>query len=198
MGISAAKKAILEEFQGVHDAYVRALCEFLDPEERKPRLTESMEKFKTTFEEAQKNEAVSVEEIRMHIDAIKEAQEQISYPKGSCSHDCITNLLRMQDLVLSSALAHNARHNGDPMDKKRALLVGLLEMSNGVVSEFISMTLVLASSPKPTWEVRNEVHAGNEAAQRFLQSIVKSIDADEVMAMKLPSADPTKYKEFLN
>lgn len=182
-----ATKAKIEEFTKVHDDYIRALCEYVPPADRKPLMEESVQK---AADIVSKVESLTDADLSKAIEAIQEAQKNITIPKGACSQECFMNLLRMQDLVMREAQTKTNDHR---------VQIGVLELTNNIVSTAAFMMLDMAKvENEATWQVAEKTHKAIMAAIDLLEKLRTTIQAGRVMAIELPAADKEKYKEFLN
>lgn len=193
METRSARQKVIEEFASVHEEYLGALCEYVDPERRKPLIEESLREYQSRLGKFNAGEC-SVADITNDINAIKEARENLVYPRGECSPECFSALLRAQDLALAQ-LFISSKFQGE---QRSILMVGVLELTNEIVSSAFRDILQVASEPGAAWEVRDKSHEISKEATRLILQLVDCIRNGNVSTVKLPSANKEKYKEFLN
>lgn len=193
MESSAIRQKVLSDFQNAHDEYLKALCEYVNPEERKPLIEDSLKAYRKRVNELQTGEC-SVADVMNDISAIKDAQASVTYIRGECSPDCLSSLLRAQDLALAQTITTSKIAS----DQKNVIMVGVLELTNELVAAAFRDILRAASAPSPAWEVRDKCHEVMRSATKLILQLVDSIREGTVTATSIPSPDKNKYKEFLN
>lgn len=186
-----AKKALIEEFTTVHEGYLRALAEYVPPAERKLLMEESITRATDILSKA---DDYSEEDLKNFIGSVKQAQANIVSPKGVCSKDCMMNLLRTQDLVMATSFG--IKEKGEA---RQAIVIGILELTNSLVADTLfAMAQLGTTSTKATWETNQEIHRMALEATQMVNSIADAVRQGNIMAIKLPEVDKSKYKEFVN
>ena len=131
-----ATETIIAEFVVVHEGYIQALCEHVPPKDRQALLDETLEKTKGIME---KSNTLTDEDFRGFIGSIKDAQKNITHPRGLCSEDCVMGLLRTQDMVLACAMAIK--------DKQAETAIGIMELTNSIVASVMAAAVQFAVIP---------------------------------------------------
>jgi Zn-dependent M16 (insulinase) family peptidase len=178
----------IEALNAAQDEYLKTLGLYYAPDERKPLIKESMERFAKHMKEIEDGE-MSDERLLELVETVKQGIEDAKYPKGACSRECVRSMFRTQDLVI----AHAAKN-----DIPREAFAALLEMTNGMMEETIATMLVLANSNEKPYEVSQKVHTALAASEQALRNLADVVRAGRIVTMKLPSVDPSKYKQFMN
>lgn len=187
----ASKKELIEEFTKAHEEYIRALCEYVPPPERKLLMEESITKSTGILE---KTDSLSEDDLLGFIGSVKAAHNTIVAPKGMCSREALMNFLRVQDLVMAVAMGLKSKG-----EEKEAIVIGILELTNSLVADTLqNMTKMGMSSTKSTWETNRDIHKMVMEATQTLTAISDSVKDGRVMAMKLPVVDKEKYNGLMN
>lgn len=180
--------ALIEEFKEVHEKYLTTLSTFEEPEERKTLIEESIQAFNKHLLEAESGE-LPEDKLEFVIKAIKTSDKQHRYPKGFCSIDCTMACFKAQNLVVASAMAAKLPPEA---------VFALVEMTTTMLTETLTALISLANSDQKPWETKKKAHDILEGTATMFNSLADTVKAGRVMAIKLPSVDQTKYKQFLN
>ncbi len=182
------RKKAIEALKATHEEYLAALGLYYPPDERKPLIDTSMQRFTKHMAEIESGEMPD-EALLELIETIKEGIKETRYPKGACSRECVKEMFRAQDLVIGSAMNSNI---------PRETFFAMMEMTNSMMEETIAAMLILANSDEKPYEVNSKVHNALAASTQALKNLADIVKAGRVLTMKLPSVDSAKYKQFMN
>lgn len=183
-----SKLDAIEELKAKHDAHMDTLSLYIPPDSRKPLIKESMDKFAALMKEIEE-EKLSEEQIKTITKAIVESSDSMKYPKGGCSQTCLEAALKSHTLVMVKAFKHKLPETA---------VMGLLHMTTSMMMETLELMLRLANSNDKPWEAHEKTHLMLETTTKTFVEMAKSIDEGRVITEKLPSVDPSKYKQFMN
>lgn len=182
------RQKAIEELKETQERYLSTVSANYSPQERKPIIEDSMERFKKCLEAAESG-AMTDEDLTSLITTITKGIKDSTLPKGLCSKDCLVTLLKSQDLVTCSALKANLPQEA---------FLAILELTNSMLADTIAAMVLMANGSEKTWEVRERVHETLNASTQSFGSLSDVIKAGRVLTMKLPSVDSSKYKQFMN
>lgn len=185
-----SRTILIEEFKALHDTYLETISDYIPPESRKELVDESIEKFNKYMADAESGE-LSDDALRKAIAALKDANESTKSERGLCSPECMKALLRAQSLCVGRTLS--MKHK-----LPEPAISGLIEMVCQMTTDAIVAVIALNTKDEKPWKVRGECHDMLHAATEGMESIAQAIEAGRVMTLKIPKADSTKYKQFLN
>lgn len=184
------RETVVAEFKVAHDEYLHIVHENLSPDERKEMVEDSLRRYQKLLDGA---ETLDLEVFRIALRAIKKSKEELSFVRGTCSKDCMTQFLRMQNFIMTAAMAV------EEFKKEPEIWIALLETSNSLVADTVYTICKIAEDrTKHNWQVRDEVHTLLMTNTKRLLDMGEAIKAGNVMAIRLPAVDKEKYKEFLN
>jgi vacuolar-type H+-ATPase subunit H len=178
---------LIDEFKETHDKYLETLCLFESPENRKPIIEESVKKFNELLSKAERGE-LDEKQLEALIEAIKESDASLRYPKGACGRDCLMAFLRAQNIVVWSAIKARL---------EKEVVFALTDASLSIVADTISSLLNLAASDLKPWEAREKAHEILSSTTDTLVGMADGITNSRVLSVK-PPKEEDKNKGFVN